>query len=281
MMWGTSFSSEEPDSRGETTPGGYPANSRTRTPTMPSKGKTDKTLTLKLEGDEVPAERFVRSVSAFLGLVSDVADNVTHTERAFRWLVGVRAGSLIVDFRPVAQKAESSFIPTTIRAINDGVELLEKRAERPLYWSDVALKRAKELADLVDPTTRGVEQIMIRADRSSRRVTRRTSAHVEALIGTEVKALGTIEGRLRTVTEGGGLHIVVQDALTLNNIRCYIKDEQTEELLGAFRRRVAVYGEVRYRKDGQPLSIDVQEFRILKEQHELPKAKDVRGILSG
>lgn len=186
-----------------------------------------------------------------------------------------------INLRPVAQRAEPIFIPATIKAINEGVDLLEKRAERPLYWSDVALKRAKELADLVDPTAKGVEQIMIRADRTSKRVTRRTSAHVEALIGTEVKALGTIEGRLRTVTEGGGLHIVVQDALTLNNIRCYIKDEQTEELLGAFRRRVAVYGEVRYRKDGQPLSIDVQEFRILKEQHELPKAKDVRGILSG
>lgn len=183
--------------------------------------------------------------------------------------------------RPVAQRAEPIFIPATIKAINEGVDLLEKRAERPLYWSDVALKRAKELADLADPTTKGMEQIRIRADRSSRRVMRRTSAHVEALIGTEVKALGTIERRLRTVTEGGGLHIVVQDALTLNNIRCYIKEEQTEELLGAFRRRVAVYGEVRYRKDGQPLSIDVHEFRILKEQHELPKAKDVRGILSG
>lgn len=50
MMWGTSSSFEVPDSRGEATPGGYPPDSRTRTPNMLS-GRDAATLMLKFDGD--------------------------------------------------------------------------------------------------------------------------------------------------------------------------------------------------------------------------------------
>ena len=82
------------------------------------------------------------------------------------------------------------------------------------------------------------------------------------------------------MTEAGSVNFVVQDPITHNSIRCDIEEEDVEKYLAAFRKRVSVYGEIRYRKDGQPVSIAVREFRVLRESHELPRAKDVKGILA-
>lgn len=48
--------------------------------------------------------------------------------------------------------------------------------------------------------------------------------------------------------------------------------------LEAFDRRVAVYGVVKYRKDGLPSSIYVEDIRIFKNDEELPSLDEVQGI---
>ena len=187
---------------------------------------------------------------------------------------------MIVDFEPIVEKNNASVAAASVRAVRDGLELIERSPERPRFWSDAALRKAKELAEIVPSTTGGVQQVNVTVDSSRSIVTRRTSVNVDALIGIELRALGTIEGRLRAVSEGGGLHFVVQDAVTHNEVRCYIKDEDTDKILAAFRKRVAVYGEIQYRRDRQPASIAVEHFRMLREKESLPTAADVRGILA-
>ena len=66
--------------------------------------------------------------------------------------------------------------------------------------------------------------------------------------------------------------------MTHNSVRCYFNEDNVDDYVKAFRKRVAVYGEIRYRKDGVPVSISVQDFRVLREAHELPSASDVKGI---
>jgi hypothetical protein len=237
---------------------------------------------LSLDGPGVTDDRFIRALSAFTAVLHDVAESVTGERRAFRWLVTVREGSLLVDFTPETGRNNAALAANVIDAIDSGFEILGVRPERPAYWSDHALRKAKDLSETVDAVSDGVDHVSVRARKKQpRRVTRRTAANIEALIGVDVTAHGTIEGRLRTVTEGGGLHIVVQDALTLHSVRCYISEDQTEEILGAFRKRVVVYGEIRYRRDRTPVSIKVERFRILKDPAELPSALAVRGILNG
>ena len=167
-----------------------------------------------------------------------------------------------------------------MKAIGDGLEALEKRAERPPFWSDNALRKAKDLAEVLDPASGALDHVSVSADHKARGITRKVGTHVDALIGSEYKSLGTLEGRLRTVTEAGGMHFVIQDPITHTNVRCYFEEEDAEQYISAFRRRVSVYGEIRYRKDGEPVSIAVREFRVLREASELPSAKDVRGILA-
>lgn len=237
-------------------------------------------LTLRIDGQRITAERFLKAVSSFVGLIHEVSEAVTQERGAFRWIIAVESGSAIVHFRPETRRVEASFAPRSIKAVNDGLALLEKRAERPRFWSDGALRKAKDLSEVLDSATGALDHVSVTGDRRAQDVTRKTAAHVDALIGSEIVSLGTIEGRLRAITEAGGVHFVVQDPVTHNSVRCYFAEENADEYMQAWRKRVAVYGEIRYRKDGHPVSIAVQEVRVLKESHELPRAKDVRGILA-
>jgi hypothetical protein len=238
------------------------------------------TLSLKLSGESIAAERFVKGVSSFFGLITEVSDAVAGQRGAVQWTVSARPGSVIIEFKPQPVKVDAAVVTASVRAVREGVELIARKPERPRYWSDAALKRAKELADIVEPTESGLGSLRIDGGPQGAEITRKMGEHVNTLIGVELRALGSIEGRLRTVTEGGGLHFVVQDAVTHNKVRCYIKDEDTEKILAAFRRRVVVYGEIHYRRDRQPASINVERFRVLRDKNELPTADEVRGILA-
>lgn len=237
-------------------------------------------LTLKIEGARITADRFLKAVSSFVALINDVAESVTQERSAFRWIISVEKGSAIVHFNPEPYRAEAKQLSVSMRAIRDGFETIEKHPQRPRFWSDNALRKAKELSEVLDVTTGALDKVSVKTDDHAYQVTRKTSANVDVLIGSDYKSLGSIEGRLRTVTEAGGVHFVVQDAITHNNIRCFFNEDNTEEYIKAFRKRVSVYGEIRYRKDGEPVSISVFEFRVLRESHELPTAKDVKGILT-
>jgi len=244
-----------------------------------SSNKSDQ-LTLKIDGARITADRFLKAVSSFVALINDVSEKVTQERGAFRWIVSVEEGSAIVHFRPEPHHAEARQLPVSMRAIRDGFESLEKRPQRPRYWSDNALRKAKDLAEVLDVATGALDHVSVKANSHAQQITRKTSANVDALIGSEYKSLGSIEGRLRTVTEAGGVHFVVQDAVTHNSIRCFFNEDNVEEYIKAFRKRVSVYGEIRYRKDGEPVSISVHDFRVLRESQELPTANDVKGILA-
>ena len=246
----------------------------------PKPGRASRTLSLKLDGQQITAERFVRSVASFVGLINEVSDAVAAGRGAVKWAVSVRSGSVIVHFEAIADQVDPNIVAESVRAVRDGLDLIEKKPQRPRYWSDAALKRAKELAEALDSKAGTLQHLSISADSTQKVITRRTSANVDSLIGIELRALGSIEGRLRTVSEGGGLHFEVQDAITHNHVRCYIKEEDTEKILAAFRKRVVVYGEILYRRDRQPASITVDRFRVLREEKELPSAADVRGMLA-
>ena len=142
------------------------------------------------------------------------------------------------------------------------------------------LKSAKDMVSVYSPGVPGVESIRVAADDIQFALTSKTSANVDNLVGVETRSFGTIEGRLRTVTESGGIHVVVQDALTHNNVRCFIDEQDTDRFVAAFRKRVVVYGEIRYAKDGHALSIKASDLRVMRDPDKLPKIEEMVGILA-
>lgn len=233
-------------------------------------------LTLYLDGPKVTAERFVRAVNAFFDLITEVAEQVEGRKRPVKWIVTVQEGSvqLNADPQPVRPTVQVGVISTTII---EGVRSLDRSPHRPKNFSDYALRKARELGSVADGVE--VERALIKLDRKAASVRKDTVAHVDRILGVSVKDFGSIEGTLQTISVRGGAHLAVYDVLTDRKVECIIEPSQLEEAWKALGKRVAVIGLVRYRKTGEPISIEVEQMKILSASEAL-SADAVYGVLS-
>lgn len=99
--------------------------------------------------------------------------------------------------------------------------------------------------------------------------------------GKDYRDGGSIEGRLVGIHEGPGpLHIKVKDVLVARPVKCFIPEAMLKDAFKYFRRRVEVEGLIHYRHDGEIISIQAEEMRVMPERHELPPIESFIGILA-
>lgn len=226
-----------------------------------------KTITLDLGGDRIASDKLRKSLEAFYGFVDEVASEVSNTRKPIRWIVSVKKGSIVLVNTPEYIEPLSPIITEKIfNSIDEGVTALEKKAERPAYFSDRALERLQDLASLVYARGNGLERIRIKVDNDKHILTQHVVANVESILGVYSRALGSIEGRLETISERGRRRMVVYDSLTDKAIQCDITEDLMPEAIKAFGKRVNVFGMISYDENGTTKRIRVEEIILLDEQ---------------
>jgi hypothetical protein len=247
---------------------------------MPKRPKTEPAkLTLDLEGPKITSDRFKRAVDSFFGLVDDVTRQIAGKGAQVKWVVTVKGGSVHLSASPEATKAEViAKIPQIARAVKTGIGLVSRRAERPRYFTDEALRHVRELASV--PGAKYVATAQVSLANSTAKLTTKTVTNINELLGSAVADYGTLEGKLLVLSAQDGYSIRVVDPLTDRGVPCSLSNALFEEAVRAFRKRVSVTGIIHFRKDGQANSIEVDELIVFPEQSTLPSAEEVHGILS-
>ena len=236
-------------------------------------------LTLEIGGMGVTAERFLRGVEAFFGLVSEITKRVCADKPRIEWLVQVRAGSNLVGVRPAPGYPAPQIVDAVLRIVRDGIETLEDRVEEPLYFSAPASMHLRNLGRIASIDGKDDTRVRIWVKQQKLEVTHNSVVHVAALLREVSTDYGSVEGRLQVASERRGLHFVVYEPIWDKPIRCDIPNHMLDNALKLFGRRIEVYGLIRYRRDGSPSSIEVDEIVPFPARNELPSPADVRGIL--
>lgn len=243
--------------------------------------KKHRNVVLNLGGTVTPAQ-FLRGVKDFFGILRSVAKNVTDDKGGVRWEISVKEGSnLIVATGLPWGISTKEDVMLTIKSINTGMDALATgTTEQPKYFTEDVLDLVKDLATLAEGSkNKGLDTIEFRVDGVGIPVDAEAAASVNRIRGKEHTAIGSIEGKLRTVSDRGGFHIVVYDSLRDKSVNCSFSNEEIlEQALLAFRKRVTVFGTVRYRKDGTPISVRVSSIRVFRSQDELPPISQIQGI---
>jgi hypothetical protein len=238
-------------------------------------------LTLEMAGPRITASRFRKGVNAFLDLVEEVAKEFSGASRSVEWVVSVSAGSARISVEAEPVTLASTEVPNLLDAIETGLRTVEAGSDRPRYFTDNALTDARTLASLVDEKERELDLVRVWRHGKASRVTSQTLANVDSILGTESKDWGSVEGRLQGVLSHKGFKIWVVDPINDKAIQCFFSAELLEEMVNAFGKRVSVAGLVRYRRDGEIKSVQVEEFEVFPEAETLPSFEDVYGILRG
>lgn len=235
-------------------------------------------LTLEINGKNVTPDKFIRSVRSFFSIVAEVTAKIAGKRRAIQWNVAVKEGSNLVGLSPAAG-FDPSVVNRIMSAVSGGIAQLEDRAAQPTYFTERAVKSLRDLADVVGTTEIDDTTIKVWVRKEELKLSHKSVAHVAQLLASEHEDYGSVEGRLQTVTERGGFHFVIYQALWDDPVRCYVPERVSETALKSFGQRVEVYGKIKYRKDGRAQSIEADDIVAFPSKEQIPSFRDVHGIL--
>lgn len=226
-------------------------------------------VSIKLDG-AVRASAFIRAVVNFFRVARNVSDEMTGNK--VEWLTSVKEGSNIVIGHPRVPQ-NPAFAPEIAKALFGGMQSIATGVkQRPQFFNDGALDAMRQIA------TTDVQEISILSNGDIAHIDRESAATVDIILGSSHKSFGEVEGRLSVLSDHGGFKFFITESLHEHEVACYItKDELIDRAIAAFRKRVSANGLIKYRRDGTPLSIDVDDLRVFIND-QFPSTEDVVGI---
>lgn len=238
-------------------------------------------LIVDIDGSLLPFDKFRQAQEAIAILLQEVEQGLTEGKRSsVNWVVSsITSGSVHLKLEGIpTDDVQPHNINEVITTVESGLAELEKRPERPLFFSDRALESAKALAELVGKDILGIQ---VGSNSHKVNLTKHLVANVYELIGARYQSFGSVEGVLKSITIHRKLAFRIYNLLTDRSVTCYFKSNSIDNIKNAFGKRVFVYGLIRSREDGEKISIEVEEMEIFPSEEELPKIEDVIGILGG
>ncbi|MBF0567651.1 MAG: hypothetical protein HQK95_02170 [Nitrospirae bacterium] len=247
-------------------------------------GKTIKnTITLALKGENITSDKLRDSISAFYDFIDEVSAQVSGTMKPVKWIVTVKHGSILLLNNPVVKEEYIDVIEKTVDALHYGITNLENKTERPAYFTDKALELLQNLVSVSSARGDELTEINIAINGDYHVLTTRIAANIDTIMGIRYKSLGSVEGKLQTISERGGLKFTIYDTLDDRPVRCYISDDLRSEALDvaakAFGQRISIFGMISYDQYGTPKIIQVRKLRLFREKEDIPSAEQICGIL--
>lgn len=233
-------------------------------------------LVLTLDSGALPSGKFIAAVTSFFRILNSVADSATHTKNAVEWLVEVKRGSAIIQAEAVPNNVDMRYVSEAVHAITSGLDALEAgQRERPPHFTDEAMKAVRTLSSLSSSDV----FVKVTANDFVARLSTQTVASVNSVLEASYSDYGSIEGKLEVVSIRQSPKFNLYDDLTDQAVVCHFEEIWLPDVMAAFDRRVSVWGDIRYRKDGLPVNIQVEGFRVFGTENELPSINDIVGIL--
>ena len=94
--------------------------------------------------------------------------------------------------------------------------------------------------------------------------TEKSQENIDRLLRAKYEDTGALEGILDAPRAHNRRRFNLYDPLTDLRVACQYKLDDIEEIRAAWMGRVAVYGQIRYDKHGQPISMTVERIRRLR-----------------
>lgn len=233
-------------------------------------------LAIEIAANLRPSE-FISAARSFFNYVDEVTKTTIGGDEV-EWRVKVNDGSNVLAAIPSSALHSNTLNAICSRMTGNIGDLLNGTFDEEQV-SESAFKSLKHLSELVRDGGENPNAIKVWIKKRPIHLNRDISRLIQEDWRTEYNDFGTLEGVLQAIQDGKSLTIKVKDLLFANPITCYLREGLLEEALSNFRKRVELSGDIQYRKNGTPVSMNVHSFEVLPDDDDLPSAGDVRGIL--
>lgn len=237
----------------------------------------DTDLTLELDEDEITAAEFSAAFEHFLGLVREVTRAIAPNRHPI-WLIKVYPGSAGIGFSPKFGALTADEMGVVRNAVLSGIETME-RGQRPSHFTDKAIQHARGISHAFRSRRSPTKVRIWNRNERSLAVKPVIEETANKILDAIYEDEGSVEGTLEVLSGHGKFEVVLYDTLDGRAIKCEVGQEEIRTSLDSFMQRVEVFGRVRYRKDGLPVSVKVDRIIPFPSKDQIPLVQDVKGIL--
>ncbi len=220
---------------------------------------TSETLTVALEGPEIPLPSFAVAISALDGLLRTLTAEVA-AQSVITWEVeSLETSSAIATVRGRAVAGDPEGVTRVSVAYGVIGDALSRHSEIP--YSPKVRRHARNLTKVLADS---VTAIRLETSQRDFTITRPGEAPVEAAYTVD---LGAVEGRIQTLSNRRSLHFTLYDTLNDRAVSCYLKPGDESMIQKFWGSRAVVEGAVRRDASGRPVTIrDITDVILLPER---------------
>lgn len=237
-------------------------------------------VTLELDEKAISMAEFGKAVHHFLGLVKDVSRMTVPAKDPTAWNVDVYEGSAGLGVRPVSGIFSFDEVQRISVGVLDGLRQIASGIKPPAF-TDRAIEHSKALATLVNQKQQPMTVRVWQGRDNVVSLSQEVAKKADYLMAPAYEDEGSIDGRLEKANGHDRREFVVFDTLTNCAITCSVDDKMFQDAMRFFFKRVEVLGKVRYRKDGQPVSVRATNIIPFPEPSEIPTLAELRSLLKG
>lgn len=241
------------------------------------------TLRLRITGQprNITVRGFVAAIDNWLRILGDLDSAISgEPQGSLDWFVAdLSKGSLLVEVESRSRLEDKNVGPAVANAFITGMQEIEERGASPPYLSETGMLKMRQLVRIIG--REGASGLEVQHMDQSVEVSARASAAIDQLIRVQEHSIGSVEGRLETISiHGRRPKFIVYHGLTRKAITCkFVPGEWLDRVKDALGRRVNAAGEVHYNVKGEPLRIELRDLRILREESELPSTSELGGSM--
>ena len=238
-------------------------------------------IVIAFKSDFIPMQTLATAITGLEDMLYDI-DREISGKFTVEW--GVRElrtrENAIVAVPRLAGKRVQDNSDLIIPAFLNGIKTIRKKAVRPNHFSDEALANIKDLSMAINGDIKKITVTASLNGRLSRPIplTHDVATHVDEVIGPRYTAIGAVEGRLDMISLRRYLKFGIGHALTGKTVNCrFFSYAMLEQIKAALGKRVMASGIVHYNAQDEPVRVDVEWFKVLREPHELPTIEELGG----
>lgn len=238
-------------------------------------------LQVRIEGQigSISLSSFVNATGSALKVLQDLDFAISRqAEGSLFWYVtGLTVGSLAVQLDSRSRFIERNYDNEIVDAFLGAMKAIETQEGTPPYLSELGMRYARRFVKVIGSD--GATGITVAGLNQTVNVTGGAVANITALTRVKRRSIGSVEGRLETITvHGGKPRFIAYHSRTHKAVTCRIDgDDLLAEAVEALGRRVRAFGTVHTNLKGDPLRVEVGEIHVLRNEDELPTRDQVRG----
>jgi len=225
------------------------------------------TLTIRVTGrdsDRVVAEDAIKVLRSAISLLEDL-DRAQGAGKSTEWVIVAASMKSPLSFTIRGEAKDESVAPREyVGPMLRSLRMVDTDSRRPSNFNDRMLQSAGRLGKLLE---NGISAISLEAPgEETYCLTPKLKIHSEKLREQRPRHYTTktiIEGTLERIDVHGTPEFYIYDRLTGDAVRCFCDMQDAQRLGALITRRVRVFGDVKFTREHEPVSVEVDAFEAV------------------